>query len=161
MLQWSNLLCMMIVNLWLIVHDSSLFVQNEPDGYFCSCPLGYRGDNCETHLCDPNPCTNGGTCRVRFHLMYNNRLVCNEVLALWLQIVDDQNHCTCAVGYTGENCITEIDECSFSPCFHGNCTDLIGDYQCNCEEFYDVIILRYCSFFFLFSFFSSNTGERL
>jgi hypothetical protein len=36
-------------------------------------------------------------------------------------------------GFTGTNCDTDIDECSYSPCINGGvCTDLINDYRCTC-----------------------------
>ena len=35
-------------------------------GYRCTCVTGYSGTNCQTNIndCSPNPCHNGGTCRV-------------------------------------------------------------------------------------------------
>ena len=32
----------------------------------------------------------------------------------------------------------EINECDYDPCHRGNCTDLVGDFQCKCEDFYQV-----------------------
>ena len=40
--------------------------------------------------------------------------------------------CQCYVGFTGNTCQTEINECQSDPCFHGNCTDLINGYNCSC-----------------------------
>ena len=37
------------------------------------------------------------------------------------------------LGYTGRNCEVDINECSSNPCLnHGTCSDLIGNYSCNC-----------------------------
>lgn len=35
-------------------------------GYRCTCVTGYTGTNCQINIndCSPNPCHNGGTCRV-------------------------------------------------------------------------------------------------
>ena len=42
--------------------------------------------------------------------------------------------CTCAAGYEGANCQTNIDECASNPCVHGVCTDGINAYTCDCVE---------------------------
>ena len=33
--------------------------------------------------------------------------------------------------------ITDINECEFDPCVHGNCTDLINNYSCLCDPGYN------------------------
>ena len=43
--------------------------------------------------------------------------------------------CTCASGYTGINCETNIDECNSNPCLNsGSCTDGINEYTCICAN---------------------------
>ncbi|XP_060594614.1 delta-like protein D isoform X2 [Ruditapes philippinarum] len=53
-------------------------------GYYCMCPPGYRGFNCEYDLnkCLNNPCENGGRCE-------------NQI---------NRRTCHCADGFEGTNC---------------------------------------------------------
>ena len=38
------------------------------------------------------------------------------------------------LGFTGENCQYEIDECQSNPCLNdGYCIDEIGDFKCACD----------------------------
>ena len=62
--------------------------------------------------CWPNPCAHAGSCR---------RVFGGHV-------------CTCAPGWSGANCQTDINECtSVMPCQHGGkCTNTVGAYTCNC-----------------------------
>ena len=42
-------------------------------------------------------------------------------------------HCSCALGYTGRSCETEVNECDSGPCLHGGtCHNLEGRYVCTC-----------------------------
>lgn len=34
-------------------------------------------------------------------------------------------------------CLLDVDECQSSPCIHGNCSDLINEYRCQCLPGYD------------------------
>jgi hypothetical protein len=36
-------------------------------------------------------------------------------------------------------CNLDIDECASAPCIHGNCTDHVNGYQCDCEAGYSGI----------------------
>ncbi len=70
----------------------------------CICHYGFGGVNCEVDIlpCENlSPCQNGGTC--------NN---------------DNQGGytCACPLAYEGDNCESERNECSSSPCFFGTCT---------------------------------------
>ncbi|CAM9464932.1 unnamed protein product, partial [Chrysoparadoxa australica] len=64
----------------------------------------------EVGACDANPCNNGGTCTN----------------------TSGSYTCACAVGFTGTNCETDIDECSSSaPCNNGGtCVNTAGSYTC-------------------------------
>ena len=37
------------------------------------------------------------------------------------------------LGYEGEKCQTNINECVPDPCTHGTCIDQVNDYLCTCE----------------------------
>ena len=63
-----------------------------------------------------SPCQNGGTC------------------------VDGINsyNCNCNVGYSGDNCETNIDDCASNPCLNGGtCNDGINSFTCSCVLGYD------------------------
>ena len=66
--------------------------------------------------CASNPCMNGGTCSIHPESGYL---------------------CTCATGFTGTNCETNINDCSPNPCMHGGtCTDAIASFTCSCIDGY-------------------------
>ena len=68
-----------------------------------------QGKNCETDLnsCRSNLCTNGSTC----------------------VNLPDGFRCSCAPGFTGFDCSTEVEGCELSPCVHGNCS-VSNHYYC-------------------------------
>ena len=45
-------------------------INNGLGDYLCQCMDGYTGDRCEDEIneCAPNPCQNGGTCTVSYHM---------------------------------------------------------------------------------------------
>ncbi|XP_074019901.1 neurocan core protein [Numenius arquata] len=76
-------------------------------------------DNASRHApsdpCQNNPCLHGGTCRA-------NGTVCG---------------CSCAPGFTGENCEIDIDDCLSSPCQNGGtCIDEVNSFICLCLPSY-------------------------
>uniref|UniRef100_A0A8C5IT66 Neurocan core protein n=1 Tax=Junco hyemalis TaxID=40217 RepID=A0A8C5IT66_JUNHY len=65
--------------------------------------------------CQSNPCLHGGTSRA-------NGTVCG---------------CSCAPGFTGENCEIDIDDCLSSPCQNGGtCIDEVNSFVCLCLPSY-------------------------
>jgi len=75
---------------------------------------GVLGQN----ACSSAPCMNGATCA------YNS--------------TTDSYGCTCAAGYTGANCQTNIDDCATNPCTNGGtCLDGVNKYTCSCPAGYD------------------------
>lgn len=66
--------------------------------------------------CASAPCKNGGTCKTS---------------------ASGSAVCTCAAGYSGADCATNIDDCAPNPCLHGGtCTDKVNDYGCACAPGY-------------------------
>uniref|UniRef100_A0A8B9HP67 Delta-like protein n=1 Tax=Astyanax mexicanus TaxID=7994 RepID=A0A8B9HP67_ASTMX len=90
---------------------------NPDGGYFCQCPTGYAGFNCEKKIdhCTSGPCSNGARC------------------------VDLVNSylCQCPEGFTGMNCDRISDECSLYPCQNGGtCQEGANGYTCACPPGY-------------------------
>ena len=45
--------------------------------------------------------------------------------------------CTCKLGYEGKNCEIMTDNCASGPCQNGGrCTNVPGNFTCNCPESY-------------------------
>lgn len=91
----------------------------------CECPSdgrSYAYDNCA--LLDPctgHTCSNTSTCVSPSDWASNYTYTCS-----------------CIPGYTGDNCNIDIDECEGVICQNfGNCTDLIGGFQCLCVNGYE------------------------
>ncbi|CAH1796634.1 unnamed protein product, partial [Owenia fusiformis] len=84
----------------------------------CLCPSGFTGVFCQTNvsaLCDPNPCENGGECRVSR---------------------SGSAYCACTQGFTGSRCQTEVlGPCSTMPCFNdAECIEtFFGFFRCRCN----------------------------
>lgn len=62
-------------------------------------------------VCAPDPCENNGACEDLF----------------------DLHRCRCTPEWTGPLCQESTNRCASSPCVHGNCTNLLGRFECTCE----------------------------
>ncbi|XP_015205363.2 slit homolog 3 protein isoform X1 [Lepisosteus oculatus] len=88
--------------------------------YRCTCPYGYKGQNCETPInaCISSPCASGGTC----HLQPGR---------------EDQFSCACPPGFEGERCEVNPDDCEDNDCENNStCVDGINNYTCLCPPNY-------------------------
>ncbi|CAH2315846.1 crumbs homolog 2 isoform X1 [Pelobates cultripes] len=72
--------------------------------------LGCKGSD----VCSKKPCLNNGECRDLFNAF----------------------SCTCRVGWEGQHCEVDINECKLNNCTHGWCENLVGDYKCICDAGY-------------------------
>uniref|UniRef100_A0A672IXN3 Neurogenic locus notch homolog protein 2-like n=1 Tax=Salarias fasciatus TaxID=181472 RepID=A0A672IXN3_SALFA len=79
--------------------------------YTCRCPAGWQG-TCDVNECKKNPCKNGGRC-------INS---------------PGSYMCKCQPGYSGQNCQTDIDDCSLSECH----------FNTNFSNFSSIINSLYC-----------------
>ncbi|KAM7018193.1 versican a [Tautogolabrus adspersus] len=69
----------------------------------------------EGYTCSENICLNGGSC-------YQSGSICT---------------CSCAPGYSGDRCETDIDECHSNPCLNGGtCVDGLASFTCVCLPSY-------------------------
>ena len=133
-----------------------------PTFYFCACPTGWEGTNCEEDIneCDPDPCQNGAKCTEGIG-EYNcecangftgtkceedinecdpdpcqNSGICSES-GTNTSVLSGEYHCECAAGFTGENCEEPINNCDPDPCKNsGVCLSLPSGYQCTCSPGY-------------------------
>ena len=92
-----------------------------PNGvFYCHCPSGYFGPQCESQTCESDPC------------QANNTVECNP---------PEQGRgfqCICRSGFSGERCkIVNYNDCAPNPCQNnGTCVDLINDFTCICPPAY-------------------------
>ncbi|KAM6985160.1 protein crumbs homolog 2a [Aplochiton taeniatus] len=62
-------------------------------------------------VCTPDPCLNGAACADAF----------NQYL------------CQCTLGWEGERCEVDTDDCAPAPCLHGMCRDFLAGFECKCH----------------------------
>nr|XP_058967418.1 neurogenic locus notch homolog protein 1-like [Pocillopora verrucosa] len=82
-----------------------------------------KNDNKFHHysICSPcakGPCQNGGTCVAQY---YTKSYIC-----------------VCAIGFTGKECKTNINDCKDDPCLrNGTCIDRLNSFDCGCPSGFD------------------------
>ena len=113
-----------------------------PDQYECLCAAGFEGDSCEreTNECDPNPCMNGGTCKV-CDVAMASLIACvllmhlNSVTCCASQGMDADHSCSCMNGFTGRDCEVTINSCLDVRCSgNGQCMESgAGSFTCVCD----------------------------
>ena len=78
---------------------------------------GASGQCEEIDICqEKDPCQNNSTCS---------------------RVSPGETSCQCLPGFTGSLCQHNINDCASDPCGHGQCTDLVNGYSCDCEPGYD------------------------
>lgn len=93
----------------------------------CACDAGYAGASCQ--VCYPGYHRTGDVCELD---EYCREATCGEG-----GVCDDPNGviaCTCANGFEGEFCQTNIDDCLGLDCGTGECLDLVGEATCHCAD---------------------------
>ncbi|MBN3299790.1 CRUM1 protein, partial [Amia calva] len=65
-------------------------------------------------VCSSQPCLNNGVCEDLFNFF----------------------ECRCSLGWEGQYCQYDIDDCQSSPCLYGNCSNFPGTYECECYPGY-------------------------
>uniref|UniRef100_A0A4W3IZN4 Crumbs cell polarity complex component 2 n=1 Tax=Callorhinchus milii TaxID=7868 RepID=A0A4W3IZN4_CALMI len=107
--------------------------------YTCVCalePVAYAGQNCELlfDACSLQPCLNAGVCNTTAGTL--DTCASRPCQGIHVDCIDkaDGYTCVCALGYGGENCMTEINECLSNPCgANRTCLDEVGNYTCICD----------------------------
>ncbi|EGW04608.1 Crumbs-like 2 [Cricetulus griseus] len=104
----------------------------------CLCWPGFGGERCEVDEdeCASNPCRNGGRC-----LQRSDPALYGGVEAA-LPGAFSFSHaagflCACPLGFAGDDCSVDVDECASGPCLNGgSCQDLPNSFQCHCRDGY-------------------------
>ncbi|XP_073817054.1 cell polarity complex component crumbs isoform X3 [Musca autumnalis] len=111
------------------------------NGTHCYCPTGYSGDRCEKmETCTLANCQDPMVCSQNKCICPENK-ICTQCASQPCRnggVCSDLNNggyeCKCPAGWTGRNCLKDVDECSISPkiCGNGICKNEDGSYKCYC-----------------------------
>lgn len=97
----------------------------QPTNYTCQCSSVYTGVECETKR--PVNCA----------------ISCQSVdKSARCELIGEETICQCSIGFRGEQCQENINDCEFLPCQNnGTCVDGINEFTCECSDFYEG---KYC-----------------
>uniref|UniRef100_A0AC35U7X4 Sushi, von Willebrand factor type A, EGF and pentraxin domain-containing protein 1 n=1 Tax=Rhabditophanes sp. KR3021 TaxID=114890 RepID=A0AC35U7X4_9BILA len=152
---WKGDLCQDEINSCKLTNpcqNNAICVPLASEEYFCVCPEGITGKNCEMlpNKCLGEPCLNEGVC-----VNFGNHSECNclpgftgsgcqykidscinnicKNNASCISLPNGSFKCKCAIGYSGDRCEVNIDDCASSPCpATSTCVDQINNYECVC-----------------------------
>uniref|UniRef100_A0A1I7SRU5 EGF-like domain protein n=1 Tax=Bursaphelenchus xylophilus TaxID=6326 RepID=A0A1I7SRU5_BURXY len=137
--------------------------RTDPSQFYCRCPIGYFGEQCEvldycknSGFTSPgiNPCANGGECKnvtggfeckcmdvFKGHRCEEDVDECeNENVCLNDGVCENRHgsfRCICPNGLTGKHCEINIDDCAENPCQNGaKCIDGVDTFTCECPKGY-------------------------
>uniref|UniRef100_A0A8C9T1I3 Neurogenic locus notch homolog protein 1 n=1 Tax=Scleropages formosus TaxID=113540 RepID=A0A8C9T1I3_SCLFO len=100
-------------------------------GFHCICMPGYEGVFCEvnTDECASMPCLNNGKCVDRINTFHCECPTGDRFITVYNEF---SKTFFIVVGYTGQHCETDINECYSDPCHYGTCKDGLASFTCNC-----------------------------
>lgn len=107
--------------------------------YSCQCLRGFMGEHCQTEInaCSSAPCQNNGKWMILtlYNSSYSSEIKFLSSKGTCINNVESYS-CLCPVGWTGNSCEMNVNECLFPLSCHPNstCVDLPGSYKCICPS---------------------------